>query len=317
GVSYNFLDIIKSKTKLLRATHKDNIVSFDSGFKLYILKDTVSYVLAVKYIDDSTIEKIRYSINGVILNHIIDSKNNYMVIRTSESNRKEIVFDDKKIITTKKPILLRAIEKPNKKNTMFVSNPNIGVIDKKTFRNREGIQNICALGFKTNLQDKPVVYYINEDDLDSTKIVLEMINELIRPKYNKTMFYCHNLSGYDIVFILKILCTHNENSDDKYNIKTILRNDKIIQLTISKVVKPKVENPNVENSKVVNPKVEKPKVEKSFIIRDSYAILPQSLSSLGRNFEVDVLKSIFPYKFSTQDNLLYIGETPINPITGD
>lgn len=31
------------------------------------------YVMAVKLIDDNTIEKIRYSLNGVIRSHIMDT----------------------------------------------------------------------------------------------------------------------------------------------------------------------------------------------------------------------------------------------------
>lgn len=37
-----------------------------------------------------------------------------------------------------------------------------------------------------------------------------MIDELIRTKYSDITFYCHNLGGYDIVFILKILYDYNE-----------------------------------------------------------------------------------------------------------
>ena len=58
GTNKNFLDIIKSKTKLLKANHEDKITQFDSGFKFYLLTDKISYVLAVKYKDDSFVEKI-------------------------------------------------------------------------------------------------------------------------------------------------------------------------------------------------------------------------------------------------------------------
>nr|YP_009543519.1 DNA polymerase type B [Coniothyrium glycines]AYU74409.1 DNA polymerase type B [Coniothyrium glycines] len=177
------------------------------------------------------------------------------------------------------------VEKPRKGIVSFISNPNIGVIDTETFTMMDGTQKIHALGFKTNLKDTPVTYYINKDDLDSSRIVLEMIDELLRPKYNKTVFYCHNLAGYDIIFILKIICLYNDNANDKYGIDPLYRNDKIIQVKISK-------NKN------------------SFTIKDSYAMLPDKLSKLGKNFGVETLKTTFPYEFSVQDNLFYIGETP-------
>jgi len=286
GTYLNFLYIIKSKTKLLKKSHKDHIISFDYNFRFYLLKDVFPYVLAVKHIDEFSIEKIRYSMNGVVLSHIIDTRDGNIVTRKLESDKKEIVFIDNKIVSTKKKIILNPISKSIKSNTSFISNPNIGVIDTETFTTNEGIQKIYALGFKTNLYDKPIIYYINKDDLDSDKIVLEMINELLRPKYNKTIFYCHNLSRYDIVFILKILCIYNDSCyESKYKISTILRKDKIIQVTISRD-------------------------KNSFTIKDSYAVLPQSLHDLGKSFSVETLKTKFPYRFSKQYNLFYIGETP-------
>jgi hypothetical protein len=134
------------------------------------------------------------------------------------------------------------------------------------------------------LEDKCFVYYINKQ-LDSDKIVLEMINELLRPKYNNIKFYCHNLGGYDIVFILKILNEYNENNEDKYGINTILRDDVIIKITIRK-----------DNHKLE--------------IGDSYCILTSSLDKLGKDFGTNAKKSYFPYQFAIENNLFYIGVTP-------
>lgn len=110
-----------------------------------------------------------------------------------------------------------------------------------------------------------------------------MVNELLRPKYNIIIFYCHNLGGYDIVYILKVLYIYNdENPNDKYK---ILRDEKIIKVKISK-------NKN------------------SFTILDSYTMLPDKLSRLGKNFDVATIKSNFPYKFAVQDHLFYVGVIP-------
>jgi FKBP-type peptidyl-prolyl cis-trans isomerase 2 len=56
----------------------------------------------------------------------------------------------------------------------------------------------------------------------------------MRKKYHNITFYCHNLAGYDIVFILKVLSIYNDNNKDEYNISSVLRNNKIIKATISK-----------------------------------------------------------------------------------
>ena len=36
-------------------------------------------------------------------------------------------------------------------------------------------------------------------------VVLDLVNDLLRDKFKNTTFYCNNLGGYDMVFILKIL----------------------------------------------------------------------------------------------------------------
>lgn len=49
--TFNFLDNIKSQAKFLPSNHKDNISSFDSSFKFYLLYiNTKYYILAVKFI---------------------------------------------------------------------------------------------------------------------------------------------------------------------------------------------------------------------------------------------------------------------------
>jgi hypothetical protein len=285
GTTYNFLDLIIEKTRSLRESHRDRIVSFDDGFRFYLNRDTRLYVLAIKQINEFTIQKIRYSVSGVILSHVIDTKDNEKIVRKSVSSGKEIVFSDNKIVSATKSLLLSPIREISKKGEGFIPNANIGVIDTETYLDNDGIQKVYSLGFKTNLAKLPVLFYINQKTLDSDQVILAMINELLRPKYNKITFYCHNLAGYDIVFILKVLCIYNETNTNKYDIKTILRNDKIIQVVISRD-------------------------KNSFTIKDSYAILPQSLHSLGLNFAVDTIKTTFPYKFATTANLFYIGENP-------
>lgn len=277
----NFLDIIRNKAKFFRPKHPDNITYFDNDYMFYFLKDEVDYVLAIKYIEYNSIEKIRYSLSGVVINRVIDKIENNLVIR--KAGEKEIVLDNNKISIVKQN-KLKAIEKPKSK-VLFVSNPNIGVIDIETYLTNEGISKVYALGFKTNLDNDPIIYYIDKD-LNSSKLVLSMIDELLRPKYsNISFFFCHNLAGYDIAFILKVLYDYNDNHKDKYNISCILRDDKIIKVRISKD-------------------------KHSFTINDSYCMLTDSLRSLGESFEVSTLKYIFPYRFSTKDHLFYIGNTP-------
>lgn len=172
GKDINFLDTILDKTKLLGKNHKDNINSFDSGFNFYLLRDRTEYILAIKQIGDSFV-KIKYSLSGVIINRVTDTNvhdgGNDFFIR--KSGGKEILFDiNYKPVKLLENIPLRAIEKVQENKKLFVSDPNLGVIDTETFLSNDGTQKIYALGFKTNLQDEAVVYYIDKNELDSTKI---------------------------------------------------------------------------------------------------------------------------------------------------
>lgn len=283
----NFLDIIKDKSKFLRKNHKDNINIFHKSWNFYLLKDhrNDSYVLAVKIVKHNSIEKIRYSLDGVVLNHVIDNINNDLVIRSI--GEKEITLKDNNVISSKQNLKLKAISKPSSEE-LFMENKNIGVIDTETYIGKDSRCLIYALGFKTNLDDNAKTYYVDKDILDSNKIVLEMIDELLRPKYSNLTFYCHNLGGYDVVFLISVLEQYNDhttNNDNKYKISHIFRDSKIIKLKISK-------NKN------------------KITILDSLAMLTSKLITLGKDFEVTCLKSKFPYSFMTEDTLFYQGNTP-------
>lgn len=76
---------------------------------------------------------------------------------------------------------------------------------------------------------------------------------------------------------------------NKYKISCILRDSKILKVTISRTLR---DNKN------------------SLTFVDSYCMLSDTLLRLGKNFEVATIKSKFPYKFSTKSNLFYKGATP-------
>jgi hypothetical protein len=86
------------------------------------------FILAVRFSEhDRSIEKIRYSLDGVIVTRVIDSlDNNNNVIR--KWNEKEMVLFNNKPIFMKQNIKLKALDQMKNK-TLFISNPNIGVID--------------------------------------------------------------------------------------------------------------------------------------------------------------------------------------------
>lgn len=174
-------------------------------------------------------------------------------------------------------------------------NLNISVIDTETethLANNDTIK-VYALGYKTNLGEEAVTYYIEKVIYSD---VLNLINVLLIARYRTVNFYCHNLGGYDIVFIIKVLtdfvysCT---NEKDRYKINCIFRDDRILKVTISKRL---VSEKGIEYTRKLT-------------ICDSYAMLNNNLQALAKIFEVANTKGIFPYKFSRENNIFYLGNT--------
>jgi hypothetical protein len=285
----NFLDSIMEKNKYIRDNHPDRITSFDDKYKFYLINDksTGLYVLAIKIRADNTIDKIRYSLSGNMITRVTDVLHNGFIKRIS--GERTVIIKQGNIIRTEQNIKLIALPKP-KNTTAIFEDKNIGVIDIETYKDDEdtGDVKIHALGFKTLLDKEPMMYYIDKDDMNSSKLVFTLLNELFKSKYRNIRFYCHNLGGYDIVFILKTIFLYNESLDEdenKYKVSLTLRNNKILKCVITK-------NKN------------------KLVLIDSYPILPNKLIDICKDYEVETIKGVFPHEFSLKHNLFYVGNTP-------
>ena len=119
---------------------------------------------------------------------------------------------------------------------MFVENSNIGVIDIETFKNKDGCLRVYALGFKTNLDDKPIIYYINPNKLHYHFIVFSLVEQLYRSEYENVTFYCDNFGGYDMVYILHSLEHFNDTFNYVCNETESTKGDKYIKFDASCIV---------------------------------------------------------------------------------
>lgn len=130
-------------------------------------------------------------------------------------------------------------------------------------------------------------YYISDFN-DSDELLKESITYLLQRKYNGYRVYIHNFSRFDAAFILRIMANMTN-----CEIKSMIKRD-------NKIINIKVEY----NLKGVR--------KYSIYFRDSLLILPSKLKDLGKNFSVDVVKSIYPYKFVNDINISmnYIGKIP-------
>jgi hypothetical protein len=147
-------------------------------------------------------------------------------------------------------------------------------------------------------------FYLS-DYKDYYEMMEDALNNLFRPKYSGYIVYAHNLSSFDGIFLVHILCkmssdqrSDQRSQDNKINIFPVFK-----------------------DKSMINIKVKYGKYNINF--RDSFLMLPISLEKLAIQFKVDQVKTIFPYNFlndkynknmsdSIQNPkiLNYIGEIP-------
>jgi len=120
-------------------------------------------------------------------------------------------------------------------------------------------------------------YYLSNYN-SSEDMIINALRDLMIKKYDNYIIYIHNLSGFDAIFLLKIL-------NELGNIKPIIHHGDIISIGF------KFNSYNIT-------------------FRDSHQLLLASLRNLGKSFAVKTLKSIFPYDFVNENNLDYIGSIP-------
>ena len=110
-------------------------------------------------------------------------------------------------------------------------------------------------------------------------------------KANNYTFYCHNLSGFDSVYIISALIkyTRVKGSESDITFKIIRREAKVLKITVRYID---------ESGK-----------ESQIVILDSLLVLNASLRKLSQLFELEHQKGYLPYDW-VSTNLNYIGPIP-------
>ena len=126
-------------------------------------------------------------------------------------------------------------------------------------------------------------YFYITDYKNSEELIKASLTSLLRRKYNGYIVYVHNLSSFDVNFILKYLA-------ELTPIKLIYKDGKVISIKAFYGDK---------NAYTI-----------TFI--DSYQILPSSLEKLANIFELSISKTPFPHGFLDGDpkKFNYVGAPP-------
>lgn len=145
--------------------------------------------------------------------------------------------------------------------------------------------NIMCVCFFDGLNSKS--FYINDYN-SSFDLLDDCFNNLIKLDYNKYNIYIHNGSKFDLNFLVNYLLERKD-----IRLEPIYKDNKFLSLDILYTV-------------VVNGKHKDCKLS----IKDSILLLLSSLDKLGKTFNVEVQKDVFPYSFPDSNNLDYSGSVP-------
>lgn len=234
-------------------------------------KDNIKYEIE-KY-DTHQIVKI-YS-NNILVTSFVDTFgiNNESFLRKYKNEELLIINGQIKLKKVVKNVsYIESIKKAKKISHKFITLD----IETKVIDNVLVPYCICMFDGKNKYS-----FYISDYN-NSEEMLVSAISSLLRYKYNNYVVYAHNMSGFDGVFLLKVL-------SKTFDTKVIIRDDKIIQFNLEYNINPKKKG--------------------KLIFRDSYLMLPISLRKLADSFEVEN-KGHFPHEFVNGVPLDYIGDTP-------
>jgi len=186
----------------------------------------------------------------------------------------EYVFEQSKL-------LLKKIEKnvkflSSKKKDKYLSEKII-TMDLETRIIDEIMSAYCV-----SIYDGKIIKSFYLDDFSNDKEMLSnAIKFLMKRKYDGYKVYLHNFSKFDAIFLLSIMSSLTDR------LSPLIRDGRIIDLKF-----------NYSDNYTL-------------YFRDSLLLLPSSLRSLAKNFNVEN-KRIFPYKFVNNKNIAlnYIGKIP-------
>jgi hypothetical protein len=243
-----------------------------------------------------------YSIfnNGMIINLVkFDNHNEVEFFKNGKSITK---FTDKFIsentferqVRTKKYLFVNKVQElfTQEMKTKYISKlaPSISVGEKQICMDIETYMDGDTLvPFLICFYDGEKAFYFGLWDYPNPEaMILDCFCSIFIRKYKDYKVYFHNMSKFDIIFLLKYLVKI-------VDVSPIIHNGRIIQLEV---------NYGPDNQYKVT-------------IKDSLLILLRSLDELSKAFKIDNPKGLFPFLFVNKDNLNYNGQVPDFASFGD
>ena len=311
------LTILEKFDKNLKLTNLDDIYIYTTPKS--VNRKIKQYIIALRKekLDKQIINNIYiYDFNtGIFISKILDrylieKKQNILISRTTGNTTWAI--DKENISEIKSLCIIKPISPLIKKETE--RNTRFGAFDLETYLDSEGTAKVYAFGFINNidisLDAEPKLYYLSDyPEYDSWDFILKCIDDMLINKYHQSIFYSHNLSSYEVIFIYNVLLNYNESIGfEHYNLKTTMRENKIIRLDII------IYNEKSDYKEYINKTDKKHKLKKKKYIKisfvDSLNFFNSSLEKITKDLNLGFQKGKFPHFFASRNNLNYRGNKP-------
>jgi hypothetical protein len=238
--------------------------------KIYVIHDNLGRTILFKEFEKENI--VIYNSKSIKILEFKDNKFSEGKFLRILGNRKLFFENGQKVIDTltlNTPFISK-LKKDKIENNNFIT------LDIETYGESE------LIPYLISFYDGSQSFSFYLADYSNIKSMMEAcFKALFIRKYRNYKIYIHNLTKFDIYFLLKYLVYYVQ-------VDPIIHNGRIIQLNLNYG----------------------PDLQYNMCLKDSYLILLSSLENLGINFGVNVQKSIFPHKFVNNSNLNYIGQVP-------
>lgn len=247
---------------------------FLSEGKAIVFKPSSSLIYHVELFNNYQLVELK--LNDKILLTFKDTMNHRSDLSsfTRTLNNQEYIFEFGILILKK---ITKNVSFLSKSKRNMYNSKNFITMDLETRVINEVMSSYCV-----SIYDGKVFKSFYLTDYSNEKEMLRAsILYLFKRKYHNHKIYLHNFSRFDSVFLLNVI------TDISNSVKPIIRDNNIINLRVDFAEK------------------------YSLYFRDSLLLLPGSLRSLAKNFEVNN-KGLFPYKFVNNSliPLNYVGIIP-------
>jgi hypothetical protein len=288
------------KLDVITISNSFRIISIFIGDKIYRFKETVNSIefTVTRDWEDGSKEIINLNTN---LNEIFTPKSEEMKIDKIRPGYDLSETSEKLTNILEKS---KSNELIHNKISSRISQEFLGItMDIETFYKEiknngkiEGRLSIASIAFyhpEIGGKFYNMQYRINSFDLlkEVIKDLFEFVESMNGKLGSSIPIYMHNGKRFDFIFLIRDLVTVYVNSDKEYSIVPIVKDNSFIQIDLIKK--------------------NKDKTTTTLSFRDSYLILPNSLSKLCKSFSVESQKGIFPYSFMSDiSKISYSGEVP-------